>query len=54
MTPPTTTLADHVKQAKHSMDKAVEAVKQYKFNPAMEDGRPVLVELNTEVNFKIF
>jgi len=28
MTPPTATLADHVKQAKHSMDKAVEAVKR--------------------------
>jgi ribosome recycling factor len=28
MNPPTTTLADHVKQAKHSMDKAVEAVKR--------------------------
>jgi len=35
-------------------EKAVEAVKQYKFNPAMEAGKPVLVELNTEVNFKIF
>jgi TonB family protein len=35
-------------------EKAVEAVKQYKFKPAMEDGKPVLVELNTEVNFKIF
>jgi TonB family protein len=35
-------------------EKAVEAVRQYKFNPAMEGGRPVLVELNTEVNFKIF
>src|SRR2546425_2446204 len=28
MSPPTATLADHVKQAKHSMDKAVEAVKR--------------------------
>ena len=35
-------------------EKAVEAVKQYKFKPAMEAGRPVLVELSTEVNFKIF
>jgi len=35
-------------------EKAVEAVKQYKFKPAMEGGEPVLVELNTEVNFKIF
>ena len=35
-------------------DKAVEAVKQYKFKPAMENGKPVLVELNVEVNFQIF
>jgi TonB family protein len=32
-------------------DKAVEAVRQYRFNPAMENGKPVLVELNIEVNF---
>jgi protein TonB len=35
-------------------EKAVEAVKQYKFKPAMEAGKPVLVELNVEVNFQIF
>ena len=35
-------------------EKAVEAVKQYRFKPAMEGGKPVLVELNSEVNFKIF
>jgi periplasmic protein TonB len=35
-------------------EKAVEAVKQYKFKPAMEGGKPVLVELNVEVNFQIF
>jgi protein TonB len=35
-------------------EKAVEAVKQYRFNPAMEGGKPVLAELNIEVNFKIF
>jgi TonB family protein len=35
-------------------EKALEAVKQYKFSPAMEGGKPVLVELKTEVNFKIF
>ena len=34
--------------------KAVDAVKQYKFKPAMEDGKPVPVALNVEVNFKIF
>jgi TonB family protein len=34
--------------------KALEAVKQYRFKPAMEDGRAVPVELNIEVNFKIF
>ncbi len=35
-------------------EKAVEAVRQYRFKPAMENGRPVLVELNVEVNFQIF
>lgn len=35
-------------------EKAIEAVRQYKFRPAMENGKPVLVELNIEVNFQIF
>ena len=35
-------------------EKAVEAVKQYRFKPAMEGGKPVAVELNVEVNFQIF
>ena len=35
-------------------EKAVEAVKQYKFKPAREGGKPVAVELNVEVNFQIF
>ena len=35
-------------------DKAVEAVRQYKFKPAMENGHPVPVRVNVEVNFQIF
>jgi protein TonB len=35
-------------------EKAVEAVRQYRFKPAMENGKPVPVELNVEVNFQIF
>jgi protein TonB len=35
-------------------EKAVEAVRQYKFKPAREAGKPVAVELNVEVNFQIF
>ena len=35
-------------------EKAVAAVRQYKFKPAMKDGRPVPVEMNVEVNFQIF
>ncbi len=35
-------------------EKALEAVRQYRFKPAMENGHPVLVELNVEVNFQIF
>jgi hypothetical protein len=30
---------------------ATEAVSKYRFKPAMKDGKPVLVELNVEVNF---
>ena len=37
-----------------SLDQAaVDAVKQYKFKPAMQDGKPVAVYLNVEVNFQI-
>jgi protein TonB len=52
-------MADSVDQ-KHreaalSLDQAaVDAVKQYKFKPAMQDGKPVAVYLNVEVNFKLF
>jgi protein TonB len=35
-------------------EKARDAVLQYKFKPAMENGKPVLVELNVEVTFQIF
>ncbi len=34
--------------------RAVDAVKQYRFKPAICNGRPVPVELNVEVNFQIF
>jgi protein TonB len=35
-------------------EKAMEAVRQYKFKPAMENGHAVAVEMNVEVNFQIF
>jgi TonB family protein len=35
-------------------EKALEAVRQYKFKPAMYRGRPVPVEINIEVNFRIY
>jgi periplasmic protein TonB len=35
-------------------EKALAAVKQYRFRPAMENGKPVTVELNVEVTFTIF
>lgn len=35
-------------------EKAMEAVRQYKFKPAMESGHAVPVEMNVEVNFQIF
>jgi protein TonB len=35
-------------------EKAVEAVRQYRFKPAMKDGKPVKVELSIDVRFEIF
>jgi hypothetical protein len=35
-------------------EKALAAAQQYRFKPAMQNGAPVLVELNVEVNFQIF
>jgi periplasmic protein TonB len=35
-------------------EKAKEAVSQYRFKPAMENGHPVPVQVNVEVNFQIF
>jgi len=32
----------------------LEAVKQYGFKPARENGKPVAVELNVEVNVDVF
>lgn len=34
--------------------KAVEAVRQWKFEPAKKDGRPVAVQINVEVNFHLY
>jgi bla regulator protein BlaR1 len=34
--------------------KAVEAVKQYRFEPAMHNGEPVAVQVNIEVNFRLY
>jgi TonB family protein len=35
-------------------ESALAAAQQYKFAPATENGKPVLVELNVEVNFQIY
>ncbi len=35
-------------------ERALEAVRQYRFKPAMENGRPVAVEMNIEVTFTIY
>jgi TonB family protein len=35
-------------------EKALEAVRKYRFKPAMEHGKPVPVEINVDVNFRIF
>ena len=35
-------------------EKAIEAVRQYKFRPGMENGKPVTTEVNIDINFQIF
>ncbi len=35
-------------------EKAMEAVKQWKFEPAKKDGQPVAVQVNIEVNFRLY
>jgi protein TonB len=34
--------------------KAIEAVRRWKFEPAMKDGKPVAVQINVEVNFRLY
>jgi TonB family protein len=34
--------------------KAIEAVRNWKFEPAMKDSRPVPVQINVEVNFRLY
>jgi len=35
-------------------EKAVEAVRKWRFQPAMKDGQPVAVQVNIEVNFRLY
>ena len=35
-------------------EKAIAAVRSWKFEPAMKDGRPVAVQVNVEVNFRLY
>ena len=35
-------------------EKAVEAIRQYKFKPAMKNGKPVAVKMAIEVNFRLY
>jgi outer membrane biosynthesis protein TonB len=44
----------HVAAAQTLDQAAVDAVKQYKFEPALFQGKPVPVQLNVEVNFQIY
>jgi TonB family protein len=34
--------------------KAIEAVQQWRFDPATKDGRPVAVQISVEVSFKLY
>ncbi len=35
-------------------EKAIEAVRQWRFEPAKKDGTPVAVQINVEVNFRLY
>ena len=35
-------------------EKAIEAVRNWKFEPALKDGKPVAVQINVEVNFRLY
>ncbi len=35
-------------------EKALEAVKQWRFEPALKDGQPVAVQISVEVNFRLY
>ncbi len=35
-------------------EKAIEAVRNWKFEPALKDGRPVAVQINVEVDFRLY
>jgi periplasmic protein TonB len=35
-------------------EKAIEAVRRWRFDPARKDGRPVAVQMNIIVNFHLF
>ncbi len=44
-----------VKKVGYGLDeKAVEAVKTWKFKPAMQDGRPVPVQIYVDINFSLY
>jgi outer membrane biosynthesis protein TonB len=34
-------------------EKAIEAVRQWRFRPGLKDGEPVAVVVNVEVNFRL-
>jgi len=36
------------------VEKAIEAVRQWKFEPALKDGHPVAVQVNIEVDFRLY
>jgi protein TonB len=51
----TSTAAVKNQQAAQSMDEeALKAVRRYRYNPALHDGKPVPYELSVDINFQIF
>jgi protein TonB len=38
----------------HDCQKAIDAVRQWRFEPALKDRQPVAVLVNIEVNFRLY
>lgn len=53
-TPQNVHVVQGIENAPELSEKAIEAVKQYRFKPATSNGKPIPTEVHVEINFQIF